>query len=168
MTRYELESEDGHFVVDVAPAGEGYTATVSGKEYRLKLKRQPGQNTVLVEVGDKPVTVTLLEANPQQVRMAIDGEHFSYARAAALATTSAPTAAAAATRKDVVVAPMPGKVTTTLARVGEKVSAGDPLVVLESMKMEVAVRADRDAEVKEVLVTEGTAVKRGQALIRLG
>ncbi|MDE1857732.1 MAG: acetyl-CoA carboxylase biotin carboxyl carrier protein subunit [Thaumarchaeota archaeon] len=168
MTRYELESGDGHFVVDVTPAGEGYTATVSGKEYRLKLKRQPGQNTILVEVGDKPVTVTLLEANPQQVRMAIDGEHFSYTRAAPLVTASAPRAAAAATLKDVVVAPMPGRVTTTLVKDGERVSAGDPLVVLESMKMEVAVRADRDAEVKEVLVAEGAAVKRGQGLIRLG
>lgn len=168
MTRYELESDDGPFVVDVQPAGDGYRVVVSGKEYLLKLKRQPGQNTIVVEVGDKPVSVALLEANPQQVQLTINGEQFSYRRAAALATPSAPGRAAVQVQKDVIAAPMPGKVITALVKAGEKVSAGDPLIVLESMKMEVAVRADRDGEVSEVLVEEGVAVKRGQALVRLG
>lgn len=168
MTRYELESEDGQFVVDVVPTVDGFKATVSGKEYLLKLKRLPGQNTIVVELGDKPVSVTLVEANPQQVQMAIDSERFSYRRMAALAAPSAPRAAAATLQKDTVVAPMPGKVITALVKIGEKVSAGDPLIVLESMKMEVAVRADRDAEVKEILVKEGAAVKRGQGLVKLG
>ena len=168
MTRYELESDDGRFVVDVVPAEGGFRAVISGKEYLLRLKRQPGQNTIVVELGDKPVHVTLLEANPQQVQIAIGSERFSYARATALAEPSAPVRVTAPALKAVVLAPMPGKVITALVKKGEKVSAGDPLVVLESMKMEVAVRADRDSEVKEVLVEEGTAVKRGQGLVRLG
>lgn len=42
---------------------------------------------------------------------------------------------------------MPGKVIGALIKRGEKVKAGDPLVIPESMKMEIAVRSDRDAEV---------------------
>ena len=38
---------------------------------------------------------------------------------------------------------------------------------IESMKMEVAVRADRDGVVAEILAKEGAAVKRGQGLVRL-
>lgn len=169
MTRYELESDDGQFVVDVVPSGDGFKATVSGKEYQLKLKRKPEQNAVVVELGDKPVSVTLFEANPQQVMMAIGSERLSYRRATTSTAPTIPkTAPVAAARKDVIVAPMPGKVISVLVKNGEKVSADDPLVVLESMKMEVAVRADRDAEVKEILTTEGTAVRRGQGLVRLG
>jgi len=63
---------------------------------------------------------------------------------------------------------MPGKVIGTLVKNGENVKTGDPLVILESMKMEIAVRSDRDAEVQEILVEEGASVKRGQGLVRLG
>ena len=168
MTRYELESDDGQFTVDVVPMGDSYRATVSGTEYQLKLKRRPGQNTVVIELGDKPVSATLFEANPHHVELAIESERFSYRRVGALAPASPSQSAMAAVQKDLVVAPMPGKVISTLVRGGERVRAGDPLVVLESMKMEVAVRSDRDAEVREILVAEGAAVKRGQGLVRLG
>ena len=168
MTRYELESDDGEFAVDVVPAGDGFQITVASKKYLLKLNRQPGQNTIVVELGGKPVSVMLLEASPQRVQFAVGGERLSYSRTAAAAEPSARSGPSAPAQKDVVVAPMPGKVISALARKGERVSAGDPLVVLESMKMEVAVRADRDSEVKEVLVEEGTVVKRGQGLVRLG
>ena len=170
MTRYELESEDGRFFVDVVPSGDGFRVTVSGKEYLVKLKHLPGQGqgTVVAEVGDKPISVALFEANPQQVRMAIGGERLTYRRSTATPEPSAQSHASAPAQRDVVIAPMPGKVISSLAKTGDRVKAGDPLVVLESMKMEVAVRADRDAEVKEILVKEGAAVKRGQALVRLG
>ena len=61
---------------------------------------------------------------------------------------------------------MPGRVIGTLVKKGEKVKAGDPLVIIESMKMETAVRADREGEVEETMVEEGATVKRGQALVR--
>jgi biotin carboxyl carrier protein len=64
-------------------------------------------------------------------------------------------------------APIPGKVVGSLVKKGERVKSGDPLVILESMKMEIAVRSDREAIVREILVTDGDSVKRGQGLVRL-
>jgi biotin carboxyl carrier protein len=168
MTRYELESDDGPFVVEVVPNGDGFRVNVSGKEYLVKLKRQPGQDKVVAEVGDKPVSVALYEADPHHVQLAIGGERLTYRRKTAIPEPPAQSRVSAPAHADVVIAPMPGKVISSLVKNGEKVRAGDPLVVLESMKMEVAVRADRDAEVAEVLVGEGEAVKRGQPLVRLG
>jgi 3-methylcrotonyl-CoA carboxylase alpha subunit len=168
LTRYELESDDGPFVADVVATGDGFRVVVSGKEYLLRLKPQPGQNTIIVEFGDKPVSVTILEANPQQVQLTVDNERLSYRRRMAIIAAQAPKTEVATAQTDLIIAPMPGKVIATLVKSGEKVSAGDPLIVLESMKMEVAVRADRDSEVKEILVSEGTAVKRGHPLVRLG
>jgi biotin carboxyl carrier protein len=62
---------------------------------------------------------------------------------------------------------MPGKVIGALVKQGDSVRAGDPLVILESMKMQIAVRSDRDAEVSQILVEDGASVRRGQGLVRL-
>jgi len=62
-------------------------------------------------------------------------------------------------------APMPGSVATVAVAVGQKVERGDVLVTLEAMKMEAAVRADRDGEVVEVVVRPGQQVDAKDLLI---
>ncbi len=62
-------------------------------------------------------------------------------------------------------APMPGTVATVAVAVGEKVERGDVLVTLEAMKMEAAVRADRDAEVVEVVARPGQQVDAKDLLV---
>ena len=170
MTHYDLTGEDGPFTVDLVPDGDGYRVDINGQEYALKLKKGATPNSFVAEFSDKPVGVTLLEASPHRIEMRIGGERLSYQRPTEALPQPAAVAVpqASTTRKDLVTAPMPGKVIGTLVKPGEKVSAGDPLVILESMKMEVAVRADRDGEVKEILASEGSVVKRGQGLVRLG
>jgi pyruvate carboxylase len=64
-------------------------------------------------------------------------------------------------------APMPGNVVTVAVKAGQKVAAGDTLLTLEAMKMEAAVRADRDAEVAEVLVRPGQHVDAKDLLVTL-
>jgi glutaconyl-CoA/methylmalonyl-CoA decarboxylase subunit gamma len=121
----------------------------------------------VAEVSDKPLSVILLEANNQRVEISLNGERFSFQRPVAAIGPSQSEVPVAVVQKDVVVAPMPGRVIGTLVKVGERVRTGDPLVIIESMKMEIAVRSDRDGEVVEALVSEGVSVKRGQALVKL-
>ena len=64
-------------------------------------------------------------------------------------------------------APMPGLVKSVHAAVGQSVSEGDRLAVLEAMKMEHALLAERDGVVAEVLVSAGSQVEAGAALVRL-
>ena len=64
-------------------------------------------------------------------------------------------------------APMPGNVVTVAVKAGQKVAAGDTLVTLEAMKMEAAVRAERDAEVVEVLVRPGQHVDAKDLMLTL-
>ena len=147
--------------------GDGFRVTVGKNTYFLKLMRGTEPNEIVAEVSDKPLSVTLLEANSQRVEISLNGERFSFQRPAAAMVHSQLEATVAAVQKDVVVAPMPGRVIGTLVKAGEKVRAGDPLVIIESMKMEIAVRSDRDGEVAEALVSDGVSVKRGQALVKL-
>jgi pyruvate carboxylase len=64
-------------------------------------------------------------------------------------------------------APMPGVVATVKAAVGAKVARGEPLLTLEAMKMETAVRAESDGEVAEVLARPGQAVDAKDLLVVL-
>jgi biotin carboxyl carrier protein len=155
------------FVVEATHVGDGFRVTVGENTYSLRLKRGAEPNEIVAEVSDKPFSVILLEANSQRVEISLNGERFSFQRPSAAIGPTKSEAPVAAVQKDVVIAPMPGRVIGTLVKVGEKVRAGDPLVIIESMKMEIAVRSDRDGEVTEALVSEGVSVKRGQALVKL-
>ena len=65
------------------------------------------------------------------------------------------------------VAPLPGTVVRVNVEVGDVVAAGDPLVVLESMKMEHVVKAGADAVVDEVRAAAGGSVALGEVLVVL-
>ena len=64
-------------------------------------------------------------------------------------------------------APMPGLVLEILVQPGQSVVAGDPLLILEAMKMENVIKAPGDGVIKEVPVQQGAAVEKGQLLVGL-
>jgi 3-methylcrotonyl-CoA carboxylase alpha subunit len=68
---------------------------------------------------------------------------------------------------DSIMAPMPGLVSAVRTKVGAVVRTGDPLLVLEAMKMEHILTAPRDGVVADVLVSEGDQVTDGLLLLRL-
>ncbi len=62
-------------------------------------------------------------------------------------------------------APMPGKVVAVLASIGQAVKKGEPLVIMEAMKMEHTIAAPRDGVVDEILYQVGDQVGDGVALL---
>ena len=64
-------------------------------------------------------------------------------------------------------AQMPGQVREILVQVGDRVTRGQTLLLLEAMKMEIRVSAPADGRVKAVLVVVGEVVDRGQRLVEL-
>jgi biotin carboxyl carrier protein len=69
---------------------------------------------------------------------------------------------------ETIAAPMPGLVVAIKVRPGDRVSAGQPVVVVEAMKMQNELAPRHDGVVRDVLVGERASVSAGQALIRLG
>lgn len=61
-------------------------------------------------------------------------------------------------------APMPGSVVKIVKKVGEVVSAGDPIIFIEAMKMEHAIRSPQNGLIQEISVTVGDQVVTGQQL----
>jgi biotin carboxyl carrier protein len=66
-----------------------------------------------------------------------------------------------------IVAPMPGRIVRVLVKPHERVSARQPLVVVEAMKMENELRAPRGGTVAEVRVSEGASVEANAVLVVL-
>lgn len=64
-------------------------------------------------------------------------------------------------------ASMAGSVWKILVSKGDKVNAGQDVVILESMKMEIPIVAEQDGVVKDVLVQEGGFINEGETLIEL-
>ena len=60
---------------------------------------------------------------------------------------------------------MPGLVVQTFVQVGQEVHAGDNLLSLEAMKMENIIKAHGTGIIKQILVTKGQSVNKGQLLI---
>ena len=98
------------------------------------------------------------------------------AAAPAPAPAPAPTAEPAPAAAPVAVAagetpvnsPMPGSIFRIECTVGQKVKAGDVLIVLEAMKMEIEVSAPADGTVKAIAVSNGQTVNTDDLLVTLG
>ena len=61
-----------------------------------------------------------------------------------------------------VLSEIPGTVFKIEVKVGDEVAEDDPVIILESMKMEIPVGAPQAGRVAEILVEEGEAVEEGQ------
>jgi acetyl/propionyl-CoA carboxylase alpha subunit len=76
--------------------------------------------------------------------------------------------ASAALQDGDVKAPMPGTILKVAVKAGDSVEANQPLVIMESMKMEMTLSAPTATTVQQVLCTEGQLVEMGAVLVKLG
>ena len=63
--------------------------------------------------------------------------------------------------------PMPGKIFKVTALVGDKVTKGQTILILEAMKMEHAIKADKDGVIKNIFFQEGEQVQGGVVLAEI-
>jgi acetyl-CoA carboxylase biotin carboxyl carrier protein len=66
-----------------------------------------------------------------------------------------------------IASPMAGTISRLLVQAGDAVTSGQDVVILESMKMEIAVQADAGGRVKAMKVSEGEFVDEGSILLEL-
>ena len=117
---------------------KNYTITVNGTVYEVSVEEGGA--------GSAPVRAAAPKAAPKA------------------APAAAPKAAAGAAGSVEVTASVPGKVFKIEANAGASVKAGDPIVILEAMKMEIPVVAPEDGTVAGINVAVGDAVESGDVL----
>jgi biotin carboxyl carrier protein len=150
----------GTQTIDLAATGKGYSASL----------------------GDKAAYVEVVADENGRLEMLIDGRHVSAyvtadgekrwvtvnGRTAMLTKASgARRKAMAAEHAGQLTAPMPGQVRAVNVGVGDTVTKGQTLLVVEAMKMEIRVQAPRNGVVKTLFVKAGQTVEREQSLIEI-
>ncbi len=122
-----------------------FQITVNGKSYEVEVEEIGG--------GSAPAARPAAAPAPAQA-----------APAPAAPKAAAPAPAGAS----VVTAPMPGKILSIKAKVGQQVNDGDMLLTLEAMKMENEIFAESAGTVKEIRVSEGSTVDSDEVLVVIG
>ena len=151
-----------------------YQYTVKGVDYEVEIQDIEG-NIANVTVNGIPFEVEMkqpVKAGKQKVKLS--GEQKESAPTAtptatttpAATTTAAAQPAAAASGKPVV-APLPGTINEIKVKVGDKVNAGDTVVILEAMKMQNNIEAETSGTITSINVNKGDAVMEGDTLVTI-
>ena len=139
-----------------------YNYKVKGVSYNVK-SNSIEENIAKVEVNGIGFDVELEKpvAQPKPVVRAV---------AAPVKTVEAPKEALEAVEAGVLAvrSPLPGTVNDIKVTVGQEVKAGETVVVLEAMKMENNIDAERGGKVLEIKVAKGDTVMEGAILITIG
>ena len=154
-----------------------YQYTVKGVDYEVEIQDIEG-NIANVTVNGIPFEVEMkqpVKAGKQKVKLneerraegseerRVKSEESNSSSASAASTSSATTAAAGKP----VVAPLPGTINEIKVKVGDKVNAGDTVVILEAMKMQNNIEAETSGTITSINVNKGDAVMEGDTLVTI-
>ena len=154
-----------------------YQYTVKGVDYEVEIQDIEG-NIANVTVNGIPFEVEMkqpVKAGKQKVKLSeerraegseerrVKSEESNSSSASAASTSSAPTAAAGKP----VVAPLPGTINEIKVKVGDKVNAGDTVVILEAMKMQNNIEAETSGTITSINVNKGDAVMEGDTVVTI-
>lgn len=139
---------------------------INGTEYSVDINEVEGQE-INLDVNGTPYKVTVdKEMKQKQVVMTTRTAPRVSAAPGGAVQTSAP--AAAASKGSKVTTPLPGTILDVFVNVGDKVKAGQTVVLLEAMKMENNIEADVEGTVTEVKVRKGDSVLEGDVMVVIG
>ena len=154
-----------------------YQYTVKGVDYEVEIQDIEG-NIANVTVNGIPFEVEMkqpVKAGKQKVKLSeerraegseerrVKSEESNSSSASAASTSSASTAGAGKP----VVAPLPGTINEIKVKVGDKVNAGDTVVILEAMKMQNHIEAETSGTITSINVNKGDAVMEGDTLVTI-
>jgi acetyl/propionyl-CoA carboxylase alpha subunit len=149
---------------------DGPEATLDGTATSASVSEVEGSPVRLVTIGGVQHRVVVRREGPKgRYVLWLDGWRFEVEaldeRARTIRDLSA--AAAVAAGPAPVVAPMPGLIVRVHVQVGDEVAAGQPVVVMEAMKMENELRAPAAGRVRAIAAQPGKAVEKGAVLVEL-
>ena len=137
--------DEREFPLDIRPVGSHlYSLLIGGRSYEVDIFEAEGALTVLVD--GKPFQVGV--RRDQNAPGPAEGKR-----------PMAPVG------KEIVAAPLPGKVTKILVAVGQRVQPGDGIVVLEAMKMENELKTSSGGTVTSIRIEAGRSVNGGDVLV---
>lgn len=160
MAKYEYKVKGVDYVVEIQDIeGNIANVTVNGIPFEVEMK-QP------VKAGKQKVKLSEeRRVKSEEFNSSSSATNASSATSESSAPTTKPAAAAASGKP--VVAPLPGTINEIKVKVGDKVNAGDTVVVLEAMKMQNNIDAETSGTITSINVNKGDAVMEGDTLVTI-
>ncbi|MEL7622623.1 MAG: biotin/lipoyl-containing protein [Clostridiales bacterium] len=138
-----------------------FNIKVNGQAYEVEVEEIGGSQPVVRQV--KPAPAAAAPAAPATAATAAPA-----GPAPAPAPSTPAPQPAAVTGGEAITSPMPGKIQSIAVKVGDKVNAGDLVLILEAMKMDNEIFSNTGGEVKDIRVAAGAAVNPGDVLVVIG
>jgi len=163
--KYYVRVNGDEFEVDVDSSGQ---VTLNGEPMDVDIVQVPNQNLYSLLFNHYSYELAVEETRAGY-RILLGGEQYEVEvtderQRRLMAGRSLP---APPSGENHVTAPIPGLIVKIEVKEGEAVRAGQPLMILEAMKMENEIRAPRDGEIRSIHVTPGQSVEQGVVLITL-
>jgi propionyl-CoA carboxylase alpha chain len=165
-SEWEIVIEGRHYPVVLTPIAGGYRITHGDDRYELVSDWHFGDLVFNGTCNGAPVTMQL-ERNGLKYRIT----HFGKQVDAMVLTKTAARLLARMPEKQppdlsrFLLSPMPGLLREVSVKVGQQVSAGEKLAVIEAMKMENILRAEKDCVVKKISAAAGESLSVDQVII---
>jgi len=155
--------------IDVETLGNNrYAVTMDGEKFELESLVLPTlpQGAVSLLINGHSHSIDITQAEDELIHITINGLpiHVDVADERRMRLRSiAPEHSKEG--KQILCAPMPGKVVRLLAAIGEEVKEGQGVIVVEAMKMENELKSPKDGKLVEIYVQEGVAVEMNAKLL---
>ncbi|MCP4705135.1 MAG: acetyl-CoA carboxylase biotin carboxyl carrier protein subunit [candidate division Zixibacteria bacterium] len=163
--RFLVTIDDTEYDLNLSRQGDSCFVELNGDKYEVSFDKLSGQK-FLFRLNDNSSEIGITRNNGT-LSMFLDGseldarvESYSLAELRKKAGTSSEGQGA-----KIVLAPMPGLVLQSEVEVGDEVKKGDPLIIIEAMKMENIIKATSAGTVKTIFVSDGEAVEKNHNLI---
>ena len=137
------------------------------KQYKYKING----NTYKVTIGDIDENIAHVEVNGTPYKVEMEKAPKVVVKPVTRPTTPAPAPtpvvkpAAPSTGKSGVKSPLPGVILDIKVKVGDAVKRGQTIIILEAMKMENNINADKDGTITAINVNKGDSVLEGNDLV---
>jgi len=159
---HAFKFEEQSFNVELSRAASGYRLHIRESILPVNLHFEDDGSAVLTVDGVSERVLIAVHGN--EVFVHLDGSVYALRYQHPLERLAAATQGPA---EDSVRAPMPGSLVAVYAAVNQMVKKGDPLLVMESMKMETTITAPRDGTIEAIHFELGQAFDRDALLLRL-
>ena len=160
-------TKDGHHPVTVRKMTNGYSVIVDGTTHEFQTDWQPGEPLLRGNLADDENLVFQVERENIAYRLTHGGSQDdvlvlspAHAELNALMPVKVPP-----DTSKLLLSPMPGLLISLAVAEGQGVKAGEELAVIEAMKMENVLRAERDAVVSSIKATTGESLMVDQVIM---
>ncbi len=140
-------------------------ATINGKEHSIKIVGL--KNSILEFILDNSYrTAKILEFGSSHIKLLINGEQVILKKHSKLTEIleKSMVLGGSSSGENKLLSQIPGRVVSIMVKAGDQIKKGDSVIVLESMKMQVAVKAHKDGQIRDTKVKIGDTVSRNDVV----